>query len=96
MGLFSSKPKRNFFVILGLTVNQETESKLNERSNNGDYIDYELPSTFAIRTSQNATKNCKRACLSATAFWPTLKTNFFGNSSASIGQILDCSKLIIN
>lgn len=33
-------------------------------------------STFAIRTSHYTTKNCKRACLSATAFLPTLKTNF--------------------
>lgn len=34
------------------------------------------PSTLAIRTSHHATQNCKRACLSATAFLPTLKTNF--------------------
>lgn len=54
------------------------------------------PSTFAIRTSHYATKNCKRACLSATAFLPTLKTNFFGNSSASIEWIDNCKGLIIN
>lgn len=30
------------------------------------------------------TKNCNRACLSANAFLPTLKTNFFGNGSSSI------------
>jgi hypothetical protein len=40
---------------------------------------------FAQANTQ--TKNCKRACLSATAFLPTLKTNFFGNSSASIERI---------
>ena len=54
------------------------------------------PSTFAIHTSQSATQNCKRACLFANAFLPTLKTNFFGHSSASIERILDCSKLITN
>ena len=54
------------------------------------------PSTFVIRTSQPATKNCKRACLPATAFLPTLKTIFFGNGSASIEQVLDCGKLITN
>jgi len=54
------------------------------------------PSTFAIRSSRHAIKNCKRACLSATAFLPTLKTNFFGNSSASIERILDGNELIIN
>jgi len=48
------------------------------------------PSTFAIRTSQYATKNYKRACLFANAILPTLKTNFFGNSSASIERINDC------
>jgi hypothetical protein len=31
-----------------------------------------------------------------TLFLPTLKTNFFGNSSASIKRILDCSKLVTN
>jgi hypothetical protein len=31
-----------------------------------------------------------------TLFLPTLKTNFFGNSSALIERILDCSKLITN
>ncbi len=45
------------------------------------------PSTFAIRKSNHTTKNCKRACLFAIAFLPTLKTNFFGNSSASNGRI---------
>jgi len=40
------------------------------------------------------TKNCNRACLFVNAFLPTLKTNFFGNGSASIERILDCSKLI--
>jgi len=54
------------------------------------------PSTFAIRTSHRATKNCKRACLSATAFLPTLKTNYFGNDSAFIERINDCKRLIIN
>ena len=53
-------------------------------------------STFAIRTCQRSTKNYKRACLFPTAFLPTLKTNFSGNSSASIEQILDGSKLITN
>ncbi len=53
-------------------------------------------STFAIRTSRRSSKNCKRACLFATAFLPTLKTNFFGNSSASIERIYDCKNLIIN
>jgi hypothetical protein len=42
------------------------------------------------------TKNCNRACLSASAFLPTLKTNFFGNGSASIEWINDCKILIIN
>jgi len=41
-------------------------------------------------------KNCNRACLSASAFLPNLKTNFFGNSSASIERICDCKELIIN
>lgn len=54
------------------------------------------PSTFAIRTSHSTTKNCKRASLSATAFLPTLKTNFFGNDSASIKRIDNCKELIIN
>jgi hypothetical protein len=54
------------------------------------------PSTIAIRTSQRLTKNCNRACLFATAFLPTLKTNFFGNGSASIGLIIECKRLIIN
>jgi len=49
---------------------------------------------FAQANAQ--TKNCNRACLFATAFLPTLKTNFFGDSSASIERILDCSKLIFN
>jgi len=54
------------------------------------------PSTFAIRTSQLTTKNYKRACLLTSAFLPTLKTNFFGNSSASIERIYGCKRLIIN
>lgn len=54
------------------------------------------PSTIAIRTSQRLTKNCNRACLFATAFLPTLKTNFFGNSSASIGRINNYKRLITN
>ena len=54
------------------------------------------PSTIAIRTSQRLTKNCNRACPFATAFLPTLKTNFFGNGSASIERICDCKRLIIN
>jgi hypothetical protein len=33
-------------------------------------------STFAIRTTQRLTQNCKRAYLSASAFLPTLKTIF--------------------
>ena len=47
------------------------------------------PSTIAIRTSRLATKNCNRACLFANAFLPTLKTNFFGNGSASNERDLD-------
>lgn len=54
------------------------------------------PSTIAIRTSQRTTKNCNRACLSANAFLPTLKTNFFGNGSASIEGFIECNKLIMN
>jgi len=50
------------------------------------------PSTIAIRTSQRTTKNCNRACLSANTFLPTLKTNFFGNGSASIELIFDYKK----
>ena len=50
------------------------------------------PSTFAIRTSQRATKNYKRACLFALAFLPTLKTNFFGKGSGSIELIFDYKK----
>ncbi len=52
------------------------------------------PCTFAIRTSQHAAKNCKRACLFANAFLPTLKTNFFGNGNTSIELIEDCNELI--
>jgi len=52
------------------------------------------PSTIAIRTSRRATKNCNRACLSASAFLPTLKTNFFGNGSASIELVLVYEKQI--
>jgi len=48
------------------------------------------PSTFAIRTIHRTTKNYKRACLPATAFLPTLKTIFFGNSSASVEGVFDC------
>jgi len=54
------------------------------------------PSTFAIRTSRHTAKNYKRACLSATAFLPTLKTVFFGNDSASIELIYDYKILINN
>ncbi len=32
----------------------------------------------------------------ASAFLPTLKTIFFGNSSVSIEQIYNCKRLIIN
>ena len=32
----------------------------------------------------------------ANAFLPTLKTIFFGNSSASIEKIFDCNKFIID
>ena len=53
------------------------------------------PSTFAIRTSQRTSKNYKRACLPATAFLPTLKTIFFGNSSASIELDGECKRLIM-
>ena len=59
-------------------------------------IQHTQPSTFAIRTSYHTTKNRKRACLSATAFLPTLKTNFFGNGSALFERISDCKRLIIN
>jgi len=38
------------------------------------------PSTFAIRTSRHTAKNCKRACLFANAFLPTLKTIFSGTA----------------
>ncbi len=41
-------------------------------------------------------KNCKRACLSATAFLLTLETIFFGNSSALIERFNDYKKLIMN
>ena len=54
------------------------------------------PSTIAIRASQRLTKNCNRACLSATAFLPTLKTNFFRKGSASAERILDYEKKITN
>lgn len=37
-----------------------------------------------------------RACLFATAFLPTLKTNFFRNGSASIERIYGCKRLIMN
>ena len=47
------------------------------------------PSTITIHTSQRLTKNCNRACLFATAFLSTLKTNFFGNCGASIELIYD-------
>lgn len=53
-------------------------------------------STIAIRTSQHTTKNSNRACLSATVFLLSLKTNFFGYSSASIGRISDCKELIMS
>jgi len=46
---------------------------------------------FARANAQ--TKNCNRACLSANAFLPTLKTNFFGNGSASIERFLDFDKI---
>lgn len=42
------------------------------------------------------TKNCNRACPSANAFLPALKTNFFGNGSASIELINYCKGLVIN
>lgn len=54
------------------------------------------PSTFAIRTSRDTAKNYKRACLSANAFLPTLKTIFFRNSSASIELNSEGEKVIIN
>jgi hypothetical protein len=37
-----------------------------------------------------------RACLSAYAFLPTLKINFFGNGSASVERILTYKKLTTN
>lgn len=37
-----------------------------------------------------------RACLFAIAFLPTLKTNFFGNGSASNERVDDYKRLIIN
>ncbi|MDD4149183.1 MAG: hypothetical protein PHE33_04075 [Bacteroidales bacterium] len=46
---------------------------------------------FARANAQ--TQNSNRAFLSATAFMPTLKTNFFGNSSASIELIYDYKRL---
>jgi hypothetical protein len=52
-------------------------------------------STFTIRTSMHTTKNCKRACLFSTAFLPTLKTNFFGNCSASSIERIDVRKILI-
>ncbi len=52
--------------------------------------------TFAIHTSHLATKNCKRACLFATVFLPTLKTVFPGNSSTPIERILNWGNLIID
>ena len=54
------------------------------------------PSTIAIRTSRYTAKNHKRACLSATAFLPTLKTIFFGNDRASIELIYEYKILITN
>ncbi len=48
------------------------------------------PSTFTIHTSQHVTQNCKKACLPATAILPTLKTIFFGNSSALVEKIYEC------
>ncbi len=54
------------------------------------------PNTIAIRTNQRLTKNCNRASLFSNAFLPTLKTNFFKNSSASIEWISNCKRLIIN
>ena len=41
-------------------------------------------------------RNCKRACPFANAFLPTLKTNFFSNSSASIERFIDSKRLIMN
>ncbi len=41
-------------------------------------------------------KNCKRACLFAIAFLPTIKTIFFGKSSISIVRDNNCNKLIMN
>jgi len=40
MGLFSSKPKRNLFDILGLKINADLESQLTEQSRENDFIDY--------------------------------------------------------
>jgi len=42
MGLFSSKPKRNFLDILGLQVNQELQSKLVEASKEDSFTDYSV------------------------------------------------------
>lgn len=46
---------------------------------------------FAQANAQ--TKNCNRACLSANAFLPTLKTNFFGNGSSLIERITHFRKI---
>jgi len=42
MGLFSSKPKKNIFEILGLNISSEMESKLVLISEEEDYIDYSI------------------------------------------------------
>jgi hypothetical protein len=40
MGLFSSKPKRNFLELLGLNIGSDLESQLVEQSNENDFVDY--------------------------------------------------------
>jgi len=50
-------------------------------------------SKVLLGKSQEATLS-GRACLSASAFLPILKTRFFGNGSASIGRILKYEKHI--
>ena len=59
-------------------------------------VPHTQPSTFAIRMIRHTTENCKRACLFATAFLPTLKTIFFENISASTKRIYVYKQLIMN
>jgi hypothetical protein len=52
--------------------------------------------TLAKPTKPALKPNFAKEYAIATAFLPTLKTNFFGNSSATIERILDYNKLIMN